>query len=715
MRNGFDLSKFKKVKETDTHAVLAHPDGHHISIAKERLGARTRAQISKLPTTKMAAGGFSGDTVEESQDPPFRLEGPDEQIARGAREAAGKMAKRYSQKNMPVDATKMKDGGNVHIPDPMEKVDPPMDGPEISPVDVAVMAPAASPEIGAEVSAALSKTGAKASPESLEQSRYISQLVGKMRELPRDTSPEAISALREHILEELGRLGELNQENTHLSEKQLSPTPSRRGADKMAMGGMANLKEKYAKGGKVKGYDEGGGVAELMGDSGPQGLANMPMPAASPAPTQGALNVPGSQDSAARQPFQPLGNMPLPGMPTPQQAQAAAGQRPQMPMAKAYEDYQKALVGDYGQQMSGWKNWATAIGTMGDRNEQAQGDYEGKLMALYNGDPTQGTKGYFGHYQDLDNELTQALGDYNDAQIDPQALWHNSSTPAKVASAIGLVLGGIGSGLTHQPNQALELLNKMIDRDVMAQRFNLGKKATVIEGYLKQMGNLNDATKMTQAFFSDVYGAHLKRVASQMQGPLAQSQAQMMLGQLGQQRDQLVGGMAMQRAMLEQMGSGAGYDPMATVNMYRMTGMISPQMAEQAGKEVVQDQNHGLQTKNILGAFDQAVQENALAARAGEHAGFEPPSLAALHNMVLPFLKDNEGKISDIELQTIREMDPGMLDKPETTKSKREWFQRFLESKNSTPMLDYMGITKKRQQNASIGKTHANPNTMTGR
>lgn len=44
-----NLSQFKKVKEDDKSAVLKHPQGHHITIAKNALSPKLKSQLSELP------------------------------------------------------------------------------------------------------------------------------------------------------------------------------------------------------------------------------------------------------------------------------------------------------------------------------------------------------------------------------------------------------------------------------------------------------------------------------------------------------------------------------------------------------------------------------------------------------------------------------------------------------------------------------------------
>lgn len=74
------------------------------------------------------------------------------------------------------------------------------------------------------------------------------------------------------------------------------------------------------------------------------------------------------------------------------------------------------------------------------------------------------------------------------AAIDPQRYLNNLGVSGKTVSAIGMALSGIGSGLTGQPNLAVELFNKNVERDIAAQKQIFQNKMAVsaaAQGLLK--------------------------------------------------------------------------------------------------------------------------------------------------------------------------------------------------------------------------------------
>ncbi len=69
--------------------------------------------------------------------------------------------------------------------------------------------------------------------------------------------------------------------------------------------------------------------------------------------------------------------------------------------------------------------------------------------------------------------------DLRDGNITPktyQSLFDNKDTLGKIGTLFGLMVSGAGSGLAHQPNMVLDMMNKEIDRDLEAQKQNKENK-----------------------------------------------------------------------------------------------------------------------------------------------------------------------------------------------------------------------------------------------
>lgn len=133
--------------------------------------------------------------------------------------------------------------------------------------------------------------------------------------------------------------------------------------------------------------------------------------------------------------------------------------------------------------------------------------------------------------QKQNDELAAAIANN---KIDPRRLFAQASTGAKVASALGLVLGGIGAGLTGGENQALKMLNKLVDDDIDAQKANLGKMQTLYSMNLQKLGDERAAYAATKGQIASYITNKLDQAAARANIPAAQANALQARGQIAQ-------------------------------------------------------------------------------------------------------------------------------------------------------------------------------------
>lgn len=144
-----------------------------------------------------------------------------------------------------------------------------------------------------------------------------------------------------------------------------------------------------------------------------------------------------------------------------------------------------------------------------------------------------GLQDYQKKHEVENNKLYQ---DIMSQKVDPNRLWNSKSTMSQISTSIGLLLGGIGAGLTHtDTNPALDVLNTAISRDIDSQKANIENKHNLFNENLKQMGDKRLATLATANQLATAAKAQLTAEASKAQGPLAKQQALLGIGQLDQQ------------------------------------------------------------------------------------------------------------------------------------------------------------------------------------
>lgn len=132
-------------------------------------------------------------------------------------------------------------------------------------------------------------------------------------------------------------------------------------------------------------------------------------------------------------------------------------------------------------------------------------------------------------------EIDNILKEVASNKIDPKHYMENLSAPKKVATAIGLILGGMGGGLMHQENPALKMLNSQIDRDVKAQQDNQENRLSIAGHYSQQLGNMQAGAAFAKATQMAIYAAQINKAAGQTADPLAKGRAQQAIAQLYQQ------------------------------------------------------------------------------------------------------------------------------------------------------------------------------------
>lgn len=138
------------------------------------------------------------------------------------------------------------------------------------------------------------------------------------------------------------------------------------------------------------------------------------------------------------------------------------------------------------------------------------------------------------------NQIKGALNAVANGKINPNHYMESMQAPQRVATGIGLLLGGLSSGLTGHANPAMEILNKQIDRDIDAQKAGLNNKMNIYHAYLDQFKNAAAAESMTRATELAITGQKIKIAALNSADPLIQARSKIALSQIQQSMVPLV-------------------------------------------------------------------------------------------------------------------------------------------------------------------------------
>jgi hypothetical protein len=107
--------------------------------------------------------------------------------------------------------------------------------------------------------------------------------------------------------------------------------------------------------------------------------------------------------------------------------------------------------------------------------------------------------------------------------INPEQYGQSQSDQQKIATGVGLFLGGMGGG--GHSNLALDFLNKQIDRNIDAQKENFEHQKNIYGAYLDLYHNENIATALTKANLNDMMVNQVKLTAARLGTPIAAQRA----------------------------------------------------------------------------------------------------------------------------------------------------------------------------------------------
>ena len=175
----------------------------------------------------------------------------------------------------------------------------------------------------------------------------------------------------------------------------------------------------------------------------------------------------------------------------------------------------------------------------------------------------------------------QKLDEYEMAQkeaqikVDPKRFWASASTGQKVAGYIGIVLSGIGGGMTGRGgNAAFDIINGAIDRDIAAQKQDIDNARNKARGaentlaYMRQFYHDDESAYIaTKGAMLQHLQLQLQKNAAQYDNPLIKERALLAEGQIKSEQEKLAAEFGLktdhlildemkQRAAMQQHGVG---------------------------------------------------------------------------------------------------------------------------------------------------------------
>jgi hypothetical protein len=336
----------------------------------------------------------------------------------------------------------------------------------------------------------------------------------------------------------------------------------------------------------------------------------------------------------------------------------------------------------YNQQLGGIGQEAKATGALGTAQAQIEAQAATNQQKLMNDFNT-----HMANYQAQSEEAIKALEDPKSG-IDANHYMGSMDTGQRISSAIGLILGGMGAGLTGGPNVALEMLNNNINRDIEAQKSNLGTKKSLLEFNMQRMNNMREATMMTNGMMKDLTARNLQAAADAAQDPIAKARAMQAAGQLKQQASNNFRQLAMQKTMMGGMANGTVSPAMAV----EYSPMLDPTQRTAARKELKDMQDAVALRDNTLSAFDHISKLQTIGGRLSSPLQ-STRQIEAIQGPVLDQLtKDTSGRVTPETVKLVKGAFGRMGNSKETNDVARHTIDNLLSQKMNYPTLTILGI-----------------------
>jgi len=282
----------------------------------------------------------------------------------------------------------------------------------------------------------------------------------------------------------------------------------------------------------------------------------------------------------------------------------------------------------------------------------------------------------------LDKEINDWKKDLASQRINPNRYLGDMTTMQRVGTTIGLILGGIGGGLTRQGNPALEYLNKQIDRDIDAQKANLEQKNNLLAANFKQFGNMRDAADMTRVMLAASAQTELQLAAAKSGDEAAKARALQAVGQLNQKYAPVLSQIAMRQSLLD--GVKAGRMDASTY----LRAVVPENEKKDVAKEVAEAQALTHLRDNALAAFDKISQVGTLGAQALSPIDARAQKNALIEPLSAVLGKELAGRFTEADAATFRTLLSAEGRSAETRALQRQQLNKFLTEKMHFPMAE---------------------------
>lgn len=295
-------------------------------------------------------------------------------------------------------------------------------------------------------------------------------------------------------------------------------------------------------------------------------------------------------------------------------------------------------------------------------------------------------------YEDLAKKRVESdskfLTNYASNPINAQRYMDNMGTGQKIATAVGIILGGLG----EHGNAALDMLNKTINNDIEAQKSNQSANQNMWKMNHESLGDQMAANLATRNNMLDIAKYQMDKLMGNAPGPMALQKADALKTQIDAEKAQNNNTIAMigmkQKILSDQNSVKPGRSPQDPSTLVPFL-VPNPETQKAVFKEIQDRQNIVRDKPAIMSAFNQAVQDKSLLGG----GKFNPASVNKLHQLLLPFFQELDGTVRQAAMdETFRNITPILGDSATKNKQRTEALEGWMNSKLSAPTSRGYGI-----------------------
>lgn len=310
--------------------------------------------------------------------------------------------------------------------------------------------------------------------------------------------------------------------------------------------------------------------------------------------------------------------------------------------------------------------------------------------------------------QKLQQESDNLFNQVRDSKVDPNHFWQDKSTGAKISAALGLFFGGIGAGITGQPNIAAQFLQKSIDRDIDAQKADQSNKMNMYKLGLEKYKDAQSAEQFATLQAQTVLAGQIQQTAAKIGSPQAMALAQQAIGELHLKYDPIRNELALKQAALnysqptqsnqQSAGMTSGGINVNKMNTFMNAGLYDPETK----KSLIKEQGEYIKAKNLNDLTDNLFKTQSQNANytnrfpGAEHfpsfrestKQYDASTKAYLDKMT----KDLTGRVTPQSMENLEASLPKAGDSEQTLNVKRNAFKDLIKSGYEFPTLMDKGL-----------------------